>query len=670
MRRWLQNSAFPEDNLAGRAMVFGTALVADAALGLTAGATLVALVCVAFVGAGHVVSYRGRHRPRTGAGQLVLALLLGSALVYLVADLTTGVFGGELPQAKFGLLAQAITSFDLKSRRNLFSHVWISATILYVGALFAWDPTFVVYVLAWSSCFFAFLLATAHVSTTPGRPGWRPWLTARLRRAAPAIAAWLVIGGVAFLALPRFAGRPLAVPLLVSIPLDQQAGEILPAVLPLVGTTPSGSGEAGINLRVRGRLGDEVMFRVRAPAASYWRAYVLEEYRGQAWGRVLHQAIPLPPISTNIPVGDEDTSTGGSLPQSFYIERPLPAEVLASYPLRELYFPARQLVLTSTGTVHAPYGLRKGVNYSAVSQVRDTSPAALRAAGPLPDNAVDDADLAVPASVPARVQRLADELAAGAPTEYDRVERIGLYLRSHYRYSLDTPRLPSGADAVDQFLFVDRVGFCEQFASAFTILLRDAGIPARLAVGFATGDHDAITGTFTVHARDAHAWVEVLFPGVGWIPFDASPGFVGEPTAGTPSRWLLGDFSPQLAFIGLGNARPGTIGLAGAALLATALVVVLIRRRRLAEMPAEVRLYLAAQPVLRFGRLPSRERAETPAEHLSRVQRTSPLAAARLAPLVAALERVLYRPVGAREPRASLLPLIVTALSRRLGARG
>ena len=666
MRSWWRSSDVVEDNMVARMVAFAATAIADIALALTAGASLSALATIAVAGVGHVVSYRGRHRRRTAAGQLLLGGILVLGLVYLLLDITIGIFGGELPQARFGLIAQAATSFDLKSRRNLFSHIWISATILYVGALFAWDPGFVVYVAAWSLCFFGFLMATAQ-ALSPEPAAWRAWVARRGRRAVPAVVAWLLLGALLFVALPRLAGRPLAVPLLVSIPLGQESGEVLPAVLPLVGTAPEG-GESGINLRIRGRLGDEVMFRVRAPAASYWRAYVLEEYRGQEWGRVLHPARPLPPIATNIPVDGETTTIGPGLPQTFYIQRPLPAEVLVSYPVRELYFPARQLVLTSTGTVHAPYGLRRGVNYAAVSQVRDTSAERLRALGPVTDAGRQgaDADLEVSRNVPRRVYDLAQRLAGDKPTEFDQVQAIGDYLRTRYRYSLDTPRLPAEADAVDRFLFVDRVGFCEQFASAYAILLREVGIPTRLAVGFSTGDHDALTGSFTVHARDAHAWIEVLFPGAGWIPFDASPGFDSSPTAHAPSRWFLSDLTPQLALTGISGLPAGSVAPIAVGAFALIVIVVLLRMRRAAvDMPHAVRTYMLAQPILAFGRLPRRRDAETPAEHLRRLGDLSSEAALALKPVVTGAERALYsRDVQVAGP--SLGPLLRAAIGRRL----
>ncbi|HEV1998330.1 MAG TPA: DUF3488 domain-containing protein, partial [Candidatus Dormibacteraeota bacterium] len=430
MRRFTRGARLPEQSLAGRLAILGAAAFADVAMAVTAGATITALVCLGLVCLGHRVSWRGRNKPRTATGQAILGLLIVACLVYLAADLTAGLFGGALPQAKFAVLAQAVTSFDLKSRRNLFTHLWHSAVILYVGALFAWNPYFLPFVLGWALCMFAFLYFTRRERARGPLPRLARWTV-----------AWLAVSGLLFVGMPHFAGRPIAVPLLVSIPMnDQSTAEVLPSVLPLVGTAPGPGNDQSINLRVRGRLGEEVMFRVRAPASAYWRAYTLHRYTGQSWARIARAAQAISPISTGLTVSDEGPVMG-TLPQSVFIENPVPADVLVAYPVKELYFPARGLALVETGTVHSPIPLRRGVNYSAVSAVRDLSPGHLRQAGPITIEAHVD-DLQVPSSVPRRVNELGYTLAEGKTTEYDRVAAITDYLRSHYRYSLDTPRLP------------------------------------------------------------------------------------------------------------------------------------------------------------------------------------------------------------------------------------
>ena len=99
-------------------------------------------------------------------------------------------------------------------------------------------------------------------------------------------------------------------------------------------------------------------------------------------------------------------------------------------------------------------------------------------------------------------------------------------MSDNVEYDLDAPLPDAGEDAVHDFLFDSQLGFCEQIASSLTVMLRTQGVPARLATGYVAGTRDQISGVFEVRASDAHAWVEVWFPGTGWQAFD--------PTAAVP----------------------------------------------------------------------------------------------------------------------------------------
>jgi transglutaminase-like putative cysteine protease len=114
------------------------------------------------------------------------------------------------------------------------------------------------------------------------------------------------------------------------------------------------------------------------------------------------------------------------------------------------------------------------------------------------------------------------EIVGAATDPYRIALLIEEYLRFNYGYSL-TPPDTAYKSPYAAFLFDTRVGFCQHFAGAMAVLLRFNGIPARVALGFTAGSrvtHD----TFLVTRNDAHAWVEVYFPGVGWVPFDPTPG--------------------------------------------------------------------------------------------------------------------------------------------------
>ncbi len=89
-------------------------------------------------------------------------------------------------------------------------------------------------------------------------------------------------------------------------------------------------------------------------------------------------------------------------------------------------------------------------------------------------------------------------------------------------YSLAVPPIPPEADHVHAFLGDTRRGYCDMFASSMAVLCRTAGIPARLATGFAPGDPDG--DSFNLRGEDKHAWTEVYFPRVGWVAFDPTAG--------------------------------------------------------------------------------------------------------------------------------------------------
>jgi hypothetical protein len=98
------------------------------------------------------------------------------------------------------------------------------------------------------------------------------------------------------------------------------------------------------------------------------------------------------------------------------------------------------------------------------------------------------------------------------------------HLRKTYPYDLSIAPQREEMDAVEFFLFEQRRGYCEQFASSLAVMARSLGIPARVATGYAPGEYNPFTGLHEVRASDAHAWVEVYFPGHGWSAFDPTPG--------------------------------------------------------------------------------------------------------------------------------------------------
>ena len=123
-------------------------------------------------------------------------------------------------------------------------------------------------------------------------------------------------------------------------------------------------------------------------------------------------------------------------------------------------------------------------------------------------------------SVYARTYDLARQVTDGLPNGYDAVKAIERRLQENYVYS---ERVPSADVPLEDFLFREQAGYCQQFSGAMALMLRMIGIPARVVAGFSPGSFNRDTGEFRVRDLDAHSWVEVYFTGIGWVPFDPTP---------------------------------------------------------------------------------------------------------------------------------------------------
>jgi len=140
---------------------------------------------------------------------------------------------------------------------------------------------------------------------------------------------------------------------------------------------------------------------------------------------------------------------------------------------------------------------------------------------PLRGNADDPrAERAIRRSPYERMYDLAQRLTADQPNSYAAVKNVEQYLQRTYSYS---ERVPTRPIPLMGFLYQERRGYCQQFSGAMALMLRMAGIPARVAAGFSPGSYNKDTREYRVRDLDAHSWVEVWFTGIGWVPFDPTP---------------------------------------------------------------------------------------------------------------------------------------------------
>ncbi len=204
------------------------------------------------------------------------------------------------------------------------------------------------------------------------------------------------------------------------------------------------------------------------------------------------------------------------------------------------------------GSLTAIRGIQSDENYTIKSALSTVTVQQLRDAGTNYPQWVKDRYLQLPSTITKRTKDLAKEKIGNFTDPYDMANAITIYLRTNIKYSQVISPPPNGQDPVDWFLFDYQQGFCNYYASAEVIMLRSLGIPARMAVGYAEGELQPAkkqenSGSanlnngmdeYIIRQRDAHAWPEVYFPGIGWVEFEptSSQAALQRPTGGTSDQ--------------------------------------------------------------------------------------------------------------------------------------
>jgi len=608
----------PEDSRALRVLVLLTveagtlALVAEQAISGATGIVVAALLAIAYW-----FSYRRRAADNWHVKVvLAVAAILALARFFLQLGDIASLDQARFPLAEVFLWVQVLHGFDLPARRDLYFSLGASVALVAVAGSLSQDLTFGVVLVGYLACAFA-ALAAAHYSEAREGAAAVERVAGRLGavrgRALVAIALKTAVAAVLlFLVIPQPTGaRAFALPFSLGPQTGSPAGGAL--------VNPGFSGEASsrsssaayyglsqrMDLRVRGNLSDELVMRVRSSAPAMWKGALFDAYDGVAWQGDQSDPVPLqggPPYA--YPTAFRSLGPRATVIQTYYVEKELPSAVFAAGQPDEVWFDGG-VSIDELGGLRTASTLTEGTVYSVVSSRGAAGPRYLRS---LPHERVPaplERYLQLPRTVPQRVHDLARRITAGAESDYERVVALEEFLRSHYRYSLDSPVPPAGRDAVDHFLFDAKVGFCEQFASALAVMLRTLDIPARLVTGYAVGRRNVFTGYYDVRASDAHAWVEVWFPRAGWYEFD--PTF-----AVPPARTDLGSTLPLAKLVEFVADRIGRVSWNLAvplrAVFATAVVAAVVW----AAMAVRKRL---------------RRRASTETEH-GAVGRLGPVAAA------------------------------------------
>ncbi|MDQ6910747.1 MAG: DUF3488 and transglutaminase-like domain-containing protein, partial [Actinomycetota bacterium] len=419
----------------------------------------------------------------------------------------TPLIPGFLAAAACGAgLAGAIADGLAFRARARFEALAPSFTLFTVGALLGSDRFRVTTAALYLSAVLAFVLVSAPI----GRK--QMWFSAR----AGAGEAALLRGGLATAAAALIIGLVIG----PNLPGAQSLG--------LVGMrngAPKGSSSrvtVSPLVDIRNRLVDQSsiqLFTVESQVPSYWRLTSLGRFDGNIWSSLGSYK----PASGDL--SGESGSGGPPIFQQFAIQ------ALSSIWLPAAYRPQRFEGPRGTGydadssSLLTDEATSDRLIYGVLSKPPSVTAEQLARARPV--NATDDLSpyLALPDGFPDRVTRLAADTTFGAATPYDKARALQDWFRSAFTYDLNVA--PGHDDsAIERFLFVTRRGYCEQFAGSYASMARSLGLPARVAVGFTSGEKSGPT-TFSVTGKAAHAWPEVYFPGSGWIPFEPTPGRPG-----------------------------------------------------------------------------------------------------------------------------------------------
>jgi transglutaminase-like putative cysteine protease len=179
------------------------------------------------------------------------------------------------------------------------------------------------------------------------------------------------------------------------------------------------------------------------------------------------------------------------------------------------------VIRDATGSLFNPFHNFATLRYEGFSLLPARNVPKLRSASTDYPQEIRDVYLQLP-NVDPRIPELARQITARALTSFDKTVTVESYLRSRFTYSLSLTGKP-GDDPLAHFLFETHAGHCEYFASAMAIMLRTLGIPTREVNGFLPGEYNDLGEDYIVRASDAHSWVEVYFPGTGWLTFDPTP---------------------------------------------------------------------------------------------------------------------------------------------------
>ncbi|HEY2964719.1 MAG TPA: transglutaminaseTgpA domain-containing protein [Actinomycetota bacterium] len=319
---------------------------------------------------------------------------------------------------------------------------------------------------------------------------------------------------------------------------------------PLVDFSTAGDEGAGLDpfISIHAQLTDDApvqdLFEVKTSDPQYWRLLTLDEFDGAEWRSSdpdgsAGQTVTAPAVLPQAPGFDFPVDTPPTKNFTFRVltdfdnahALPMaqtPVEITAGDLGDVRWDPTR-------GQAFLDGGLEAGLEYGINSRVVVPTAAQLDQVQDL--TAVQYGRWTeLPTDLDPRIEQIAHDWTQGEDSDYDKVLAIQQHFHTDgFRYDPNV-EVADDADALLTFLTQTKAGFCQQYATTMAVLVRELGLPARIAIGYQAGTARD-DGTYLVQSKNAHAWVEVFFEGYGWLQFEPTPGHGTHPNA-EPGTYL------------------------------------------------------------------------------------------------------------------------------------
>jgi transglutaminase-like putative cysteine protease len=322
---------------------------------------------------------------------------------------------------------------------------------------------------------------------------------------------------------PAVMGGAIVVALVLLVPRMPFSDETISTGL--IDWTRIGTGGTS-RLGVQADVGDYLtagreaeLLRIRSSEPLLWRGGTMDHFDGVRWW------------DTTQPAADDGEEIAPEVET-----RPVLQRVQVLNAQTDLIFGGYKIVRTSEylgatpnsdGSWSRAEPFEEGDAYEVLSEIPQPTGAQLKDAGSDYPSAVEEKFLQLPEDMPPVVSETAEKIQRRyePATPYDRARAIEQYLiyDGGFTYNLDVSYRRADK-AVEEFLGEGKEGFCTQFSTSMALLLRDMNVPSRVVYGSTSGE-EVSQGEYLVRGSNMHTWVEAYFPGVGWYPFNPTPGF-------------------------------------------------------------------------------------------------------------------------------------------------